>query len=482
MPAPGGARDAALRGSSLGSQPRKLHTGSVCRRARLHPKTHVHRTHVWGLFRSLLDRIRVDCRALRHIARPAIRFGLSPRALGIFLMKSIAARTRKRKKSTPATASSAAAASSLAKAPSGIDGLDEITGGGLPARPPDAGLRRRRLRQDALRACEFLVNGALQHRRAGRLHGLRGDRRGARQNVASLGFDLEALRRQEAARRSTSSRSSAARSRRAASTTSRVSSSASGHAIDSIGAKRVVLDTLEALFAGFTNEAILRAELRRLFRWLKDKGVTAVITGERGEGTLTRHGLEEYVSDCVILLDHRVDEPGLDAPAAHRQVPRLGARHQRVSLPDRRERHLGAADHAASGSTTPASSERISTGVAPARRHARRRRLLPRHERARLGHGRHRQEQPRRACSSTPPAGAARRRSTSRSRSRTSRSSATCAPSASNLEPLGQEGAACASRPRAPRCTAWRCTSSPCTRRSRSSSRRPSSSIPSPAW
>jgi circadian clock protein KaiC len=80
------------------------------------------------------------------------------------------------------------------------------------------------------------------------------------------------------------------------------------HAIDSVGAKRVVLDTLEALFAGLPNEAILRAELRRLFRWLKDKGVTAVITAERGHEHLTRHGLEEYVSDCVILLDHRVHD------------------------------------------------------------------------------------------------------------------------------------------------------------------------------
>lgn len=81
-----------------------------------------------------------------------------------------------------------------------------------------------------------------------------------------------------------------------------------GLAIDSIGAKRVVLDTLETLFSGLSNVAIVRAELRRLFRWLKDKGVTAVITAERGSGSLTRHGLEEYVSDCVILLDHRVAE------------------------------------------------------------------------------------------------------------------------------------------------------------------------------
>jgi len=81
-----------------------------------------------------------------------------------------------------------------------------------------------------------------------------------------------------------------------------------GHAIDSIKAKRVVLDTIESLFAGLDNQAILRAELRRLFHWLKTKGVTAVITGERGEATLTRQGLEEYVSDCVIVLDHRVTE------------------------------------------------------------------------------------------------------------------------------------------------------------------------------
>jgi circadian clock protein KaiC len=81
-----------------------------------------------------------------------------------------------------------------------------------------------------------------------------------------------------------------------------------GYAIDSIGAKRVVLDTIENLFGGLDNQAILRAELRRLFRWLKDKGVTAIVTGERGAGQLTRHGLEEYVSDCVILLDHRVND------------------------------------------------------------------------------------------------------------------------------------------------------------------------------
>src|ERR1700693_5542994 len=81
-----------------------------------------------------------------------------------------------------------------------------------------------------------------------------------------------------------------------------------GHAVVSIVAKRVLLDSVEALFAGLDNEGILRSELRRLFRWLKDRNLTAVVTGERGQATLSRHGLEEYISDCVILLDHQVTE------------------------------------------------------------------------------------------------------------------------------------------------------------------------------
>lgn len=81
-----------------------------------------------------------------------------------------------------------------------------------------------------------------------------------------------------------------------------------GHAIESIGAKRVLLDSVESLFAGLPNEAVLRSEFRRLFRWLKEKGLTALVTGERGEGALTRCGLEEYISDCVIFLDNRIAE------------------------------------------------------------------------------------------------------------------------------------------------------------------------------
>ena len=165
-----------------------------------------------------------------------------------------------------------------------------------------------------------------------------------------------------------------------------------GHAIDSIGAKRVVLDTIEALFAGFDNAGVLRAELRRLFRWLKDKGVTAVITGERGEGTLTRHGLEEYVSDCVILLDHRVERPGLDAAAAHRQVPRHHARHERVSVPDRRAAASRVLPITSLGLEHEASDERMSSGYRRLDDDAGRRGLLSRQQRAGVRHGRHRQD------------------------------------------------------------------------------------------
>ena len=120
-----------------------------------------------------------------------------------------------------------------------------------------------------------------------------------------------------------------------------------GHAIDTIGAKRVVLDTVEALFAGLPNHAILRAELRRLFRWLKDRGVTAVITGERGENTLTRYGLEEYVADCVILLDHRIVDQ--ISTRRLRVVKYRGSPHGTNEYPFLigAARHLGAADHLA---------------------------------------------------------------------------------------------------------------------------------------
>jgi circadian clock protein KaiC len=194
----------------------------------------------------------------------------------------------------------------LLKAPTGISGLDEVTGGGLPRGRPTlvcgpAGCGK------TLLAMEFLVRGITEFDEPGVFVAFEETMEDLRSNVASLGFDLAQLE-------------------------------ADGHlvldhvtlvhgdmqetgdwdleglflrlgaAIDAVGAKRVVIDTIETLFGGFSNQGILRAELARLFNFLKDREVTAVITGERGDGTLTRHGIEEYVSDCVIVLDHRVTE------------------------------------------------------------------------------------------------------------------------------------------------------------------------------
>jgi circadian clock protein KaiC len=195
---------------------------------------------------------------------------------------------------------------SLPKAPTGIQGLDEITSGGFPRGRPtlicgSAGAGK------TLLAMEFLVRGAVEYGEPGVFMAFEETAAELAQNVRSLGFDLGQL----------------AKEKKLLVDFVRIDRSEIDEtgdydleglfirlaaAIDSIGAKRVVLDTIENLFAGLQNEGILRAELRRLFRWLKDKGVTAVITAERGEGALTRHGLEEYVSDCVILLDHRVTD------------------------------------------------------------------------------------------------------------------------------------------------------------------------------
>ena len=156
-------------------------------------------------------------------------------------------------------------------------------------------------------AVEFLVRGATQFGEPGVFMMFEESSRELTQNVRSLGFDLDRL---VSSRKLVLDHVQIERSE--------IEETGEydleglfirlGHAVDSIGAKRVVLDTLEALFAGLPNHAILRAELRRLFRWLKDRGLTAIITGERGDNTLTRHGLEEYVADCVILLDHRITE------------------------------------------------------------------------------------------------------------------------------------------------------------------------------
>lgn len=192
----------------------------------------------------------------------------------------------------------------LSKAATGIAGFDEITFGGLPAGRPTlicgaAGAGK------TLFATEFIVRGARDLGEPGVIMAFEETVKDLETNVASLGFNLKKMQKDNLLRID-----------HVHVDRSEIEETGEydldglfirlGYAIDSIGAKRVMLDTLENLFSGLKNEAILRAELRRLFSWLKEKGVTAVITGEKGDGTLTRQGLEEYVSDCVIMLDHRI--------------------------------------------------------------------------------------------------------------------------------------------------------------------------------
>jgi len=195
---------------------------------------------------------------------------------------------------------------SLPKTPTGIQGLDEITLGGLPKGRPtlvcgSAGCGK------TLLSIEFLVHGITQFNEPGVLMAFEETEEDLRKNVASLGYDLKEL-----ADRKKLVIDYVHIERSEIEETGEYDLEGLfvrlGYAIDSIGAKRVVLDTIESIFAGLPSPSILRAELRRLFRWLREKGVTAIVTGERGDGTLTRQGLEEYVSDCVILLDHRTRE------------------------------------------------------------------------------------------------------------------------------------------------------------------------------
>ena len=194
----------------------------------------------------------------------------------------------------------------LPKSPTGIQGLDEITGGGLPKGRPTlicggAGCGK------TLLSMEFLVRGAIEYNEPGVFMAFEEAAKDLTQNVASLGFDLKDLiARKKIVLDYVSSEGDAIEE--AGDYDLEGLFIRLGEAIDSIGAKRVVLDTIETLFNTLPNPLILRSELHRLFRWLKEKGVTAIITGERGEGALTRHGLEEYVSDCVIVLDHRVSD------------------------------------------------------------------------------------------------------------------------------------------------------------------------------
>lgn len=194
----------------------------------------------------------------------------------------------------------------LSKCPTGIQGLDEITGGGLPKGRPtlicgSAGCGK------TLLSVEFLVRGAIEYGEPGLLMAFEETAEELTENVTSLGWDLAQLVEEKKlvidhvyidphAIQETGEYDLEALFIRL------------GCAIQEIGAKRVVLDTIENLFIGLSNASIIRGELQRLFRWLKSQGVTAIITGERGENSLTRQGLEEYVSDCVIRLEQKIAE------------------------------------------------------------------------------------------------------------------------------------------------------------------------------
>ena len=194
----------------------------------------------------------------------------------------------------------------LEKAPVGIPGLDEITFGGFPrGRPtlvcggPGSG--------KTMLGLEFLARGATQYNEPGVLISFEETEEELAKNAISLGIDL----REPCGRKKVlTDYVYIERSEFEETGTYDLEGLfvRLGHAIDQVKARRVVLDSIEALFAGIPDDGILRAEIRRLFRWLKKKGVTAVVTAERGDGALTRHGLEEYISDCVILLDNRVVE------------------------------------------------------------------------------------------------------------------------------------------------------------------------------
>ncbi|GAC1620850.1 MAG: circadian clock protein KaiC [Candidatus Acidiferrum sp.] len=194
----------------------------------------------------------------------------------------------------------------LVKSPTGIRGLDEITGGGLPkgrttivCGGPGCG--------KTMLGIEFLVRGAMEFDEPGVLMAFEETPEDIATNVASLGFDIQDL----ASKKKLFLDYIPVEPSDIAETGEydleglflRLQD-----AVDTIGAKRVMFDTVEALFTGFSNQATLRSEFRRLFRWLKDRELTAIVTAERGDGSLTRQGLEEYVSDCVILLDHRIKD------------------------------------------------------------------------------------------------------------------------------------------------------------------------------
>lgn len=248
----------------------------------------------------------------------------------------------------------------LHKCPTGIKGLDEITGGGLPRGRPTLVCGGTGCGKTLL-AMEFLIRGITDYNEPGVHLSFEERNEELTKNFASLGFDLNDL-----VKRKKLVLDYVHVERSEIEETGDYNLEGLfirlGYAIDAVGAQRVVLDTIEALFSGFSNETILRAELRRLFGFLKSKGVTAVITGEQGERSLTRFGLEEYVADCVIFLNHTVAEQ--IATRRLRIVKYRGSAHGTNEYPfliD--EQGFSVMPISSIGLDHPASVERVSTGI-----------------------------------------------------------------------------------------------------------------------
>ena len=260
----------------------------------------------------------------------------------------------------PETAKQTKALHQMHKCPTGITGFDEITGGGLPQNRitlicGGTGSGK------TLLGIDFLINGATNYSEPGIFMSFEETEEELYKNVASLNLDLQGLvshkkllleyvlleRRDMQDKGDFNLEGLFIRLE---------------HAIDSIGAKRVVLDSTESLFAGVTDAGILRLEIKRLFRWLKDKHVTAIVTGELGSGSYTRHGLEEYISDCIILLDNRVREE--IATRRIRVIKYRGSNHGTNEYPFVIDKEgLSVIPITSAGLDQPGSSKRVSTGI-----------------------------------------------------------------------------------------------------------------------
>ncbi len=248
----------------------------------------------------------------------------------------------------------------LPKSPTGIEGLDEIAHGGLPTGRTtlvsgSAGAGKTVL------AMEFLIHGALEYNEPGVFMAFEESEQDLAANFASFGYDLVGMEKEGKL-----SIDHVHLDRNEISENGGFDLEGLfirlGNAVDTIHAKRVVLDTIEVLFASIGNEAIVRSELVRLFRWLKDRGLTAIVTGERGGSHLTRYGLEEYVADCVIVLDHRID--GQISTRRLRIVKYRGTLHEMDEHPFLMGEHgISVLPLTSAGLTHSASSERISSGI-----------------------------------------------------------------------------------------------------------------------